>query len=77
MYERLGYDDDEEKEDDEIIFYNLYKMKNITIPYGEFVKEHMKLINVLKDGDKKAQMKEAQNQKKELKGIFKVLKNPK
>ena len=52
-------------------------MKNITIPYGEFVKEHMKLINVLKDGDKKAQMKEAQNQKKELMGVFKHLKNPK
>jgi hypothetical protein len=52
-------------------------MKGITIPYGEFVKEHMKLINVLKDGDKKAQMKEATKQKKELKGIFKVLKNPK
>lgn len=52
-------------------------MKGITIPYGEFVKEHLKLVKVLKDGDKKAQMKEASSQKKELIGVMKHLKNPK
>jgi hypothetical protein len=51
-------------------------MKGVTIPYGEFVNEHMKLIRVLKDGDKKAQMKEATSQKKELSGVFKHLKDP-
>jgi hypothetical protein len=52
-------------------------MKGITIPYNDFVKEHTKLIRVLKDGSKKAQMKEAASQKKELMGVFKHLKNPK
>jgi hypothetical protein len=51
-------------------------MKSIKIPYGEFVKEHMKLIRVLKDGDNKAQMKEAASQKKELMGVMKHLKDP-
>lgn len=52
-------------------------MKNVSIPYNEFVKEHVKLMKVLKDGDKKAQMKEARSQKKELMGVMKHLKNPK
>jgi hypothetical protein len=52
-------------------------MKSVTIPYNEFVKEHLKLVKILKDGDSKAQMKEASRQKKELVGVMKHLKNPK
>jgi len=50
-------------------------MKAITIPYANFVKEHNKLVGVLKDGSKKAQMKEASSQKMELMGVMKHLKD--
>lgn len=41
-------------------------MKDILIPYGSFVKEHKKLVKVLKTGTKKEQKKEAKDQMKEL-----------
>ncbi len=36
------------------------------MPYGAFVAEHKKLINVLESGSKAARMKEAKDQRMEL-----------
>lgn len=41
-------------------------MKDILIPHNAFVKEHKKLIAILKKGSKKEQAKEAKEQMKEL-----------
>jgi glycine cleavage system protein P-like pyridoxal-binding family len=50
-------------------------MKSIAIPYGNFVKEHNKLIRALKTGSKKTQMKEASSQNTELMRMMKHLKD--
>jgi hypothetical protein len=38
----------------------------IRIPYGAFVAEHKKLVNLLESGSKAARMKEAKDQRMEL-----------
>ena len=43
----------------------------VTIPTGEFVKEHVSLVNILKSGTKTEQKKEAASQEKELTSLLK------
>ena len=40
---------------------------------ADFIKEHVRLIKILKSGSKKAQAKEAVDQAKELKAFFKKM----
>jgi len=46
---------------------NEVKSSNVSIPMDDFIEEHKRLISILRGGDKKAQMAEADAQEKELK----------
>ena len=45
---------------------NEVKSSNVSIPMDDFIEEHKRLISILRGGDKKAQMTEADAQEKEL-----------
>ena len=49
-------------------------MKIIPMSKNMLIKEHKKLINVLRSGDTKKQLKEAKEQAHELKNIYKYKK---